>query len=385
MRLLVVTPPQFGHVRPALPLARALAAARHRVAWASGADALSRLADEPVEAIVCGPTSAQARERLHACWPDLDRLTPREHGPAMRHRLFGEVVVAAMAPALERCLDDWRPDAVLHDPLALAVRPACRARGVPSVEHAFGWPLPPLPPRDGSASALVRRPGAPECAPGLSIEIVPAALRGACAGPAREEIECRPVERRPPDTALLPDPVRDLAARTDAGPLVLVSFGTAFHGRSALRHVAEMLARMPVRSIVLGTDRAALGVPSSPRQLCLPWLDQSAILPFCRAAVTHGGAGTVLGALAHGCPLVVLPQGADHHRNAEAVVRAEAGCAFEEPLDRAQLRPALDRLLEGDGRPGAEAAARAIAAMPAPAAAAARLVEALGGGAARPR
>jgi len=120
MRLLVVTPPQFGHVRPALPLARALAAARHRVAWASGADALSRLADEPVEAIVCGPTSAQARERLHACWPDLDRLTPREHGPAMRHRLFGEVVVAAMAPALERCLDDWRPDAVLHDPLALA-------------------------------------------------------------------------------------------------------------------------------------------------------------------------------------------------------------------------------------------------------------------------
>jgi UDP:flavonoid glycosyltransferase YjiC (YdhE family) len=41
--------------------------------------------------------------------------------------------------------------------------------------------------------------------------------------------------------------------------------------------------------------------------------------------ITHGGAGTTLGALAFGLPLLVLPQGADQYANAERVVAAGAG------------------------------------------------------------
>ena len=373
MKLLVVTPPQLGHVRPSLPLVRALAAAHHRVAWATGADALSHLTGEPVEAMPCGPTAEAARDQMRARWPDTALLTPREHGPATRHRLFGEVVAAAMAPALERCIDAWQPDAVLHDPLALAALPACEARGLPRVQHAFGWPLPPLIP-----PVAPKQPVEP--APALRIEIVPAALRRAVAAPAGEEIECRPVERREGDVEALPASVRELLATGDTGPLVLASFGTVFHTRGALRVVAETLAGLPVRSIVLGTDRAKLGMPARRNQLFLPWLDQTAILPFCQAVVLHGGAGTVLGALAHGCPLVVLPQGADHFRNAEAVRLVDAGCVLEAPVDPTTLEAAIGDVLEGRGRAGAEAMARAIGAMPSPSVAAARLVAALESG-----
>ena len=41
------------------------------------------------------------------------------------------------------------------------------------------------------------------------------------------------------------------------------------------------------------------------------------MLPRCAAVVSHGGSGTVLAALAHGLPSVLLPMGADQPENAD--------------------------------------------------------------------
>ena len=55
------------------------------------------------------------------------------------------------------------------------------------------------------------------------------------------------------------------------------------------------------------------------------YIPQQELLPWCDAMVAHGGSGTVLGALAHGVPLLVVPQGADQWGNAVHVVDAGAG------------------------------------------------------------
>jgi MGT family glycosyltransferase len=55
------------------------------------------------------------------------------------------------------------------------------------------------------------------------------------------------------------------------------------------------------------------------------YIPQDELLPWCDAAVVHGGSGTMLGALAHAVPLLVLPQGADQWNNAERVSAAGAG------------------------------------------------------------
>ena len=54
------------------------------------------------------------------------------------------------------------------------------------------------------------------------------------------------------------------------------------------------------------------------------YIPQELLLPHCAAVVTHGGAGSTLGALAFGLPLLVVPQGADHFYNADRVVAAGA-------------------------------------------------------------
>ncbi len=51
------------------------------------------------------------------------------------------------------------------------------------------------------------------------------------------------------------------------------------------------------------------------------FVPQGALLARCRLVITHGGSGTMLGALASGVPLLMTPRGADQYDNAAAVVR----------------------------------------------------------------
>jgi MGT family glycosyltransferase len=46
------------------------------------------------------------------------------------------------------------------------------------------------------------------------------------------------------------------------------------------------------------------------------YIPQAQLLPHCSLVVSHGGSGSVIGALAHGLPMVLIPIGADQPRNA---------------------------------------------------------------------
>ncbi|MFO1340897.1 MAG: glycosyltransferase, partial [Burkholderiaceae bacterium] len=94
------------------------------------------------------------------------------------------------------------------------------------------------------------------------------------------------------------------------------------------------------------------------------------------AVVSHGGAGAMLGAAAHGLPHLVLPQAADHFRNARALSRVSAGSSVD--LERQSVEAVsteLSKLLaDGAMSVGATLLAREMAAMH-DAAAAARMLE----------
>jgi MGT family glycosyltransferase len=72
-------------------------------------------------------------------------------------------------------------------------------------------------------------------------------------------------------------------------------------------------------------DPAELG-PQPPHVRVERWIPQEELLPRCRAVVSQGGSGVVLGALAHGLPSVLLPVGAD--QPATAARCAELGAAL---------------------------------------------------------
>jgi UDP:flavonoid glycosyltransferase YjiC (YdhE family) len=77
------------------------------------------------------------------------------------------------------------------------------------------------------------------------------------------------------------------------------------------------------------------------------FVPQEQVLPRCAAVVAHAGSGSVRGALGHGLPLVLVPQGADQFDNAARCAAAGAAVVVRpQELAAEAVRLALKRVLE---------------------------------------
>jgi MGT family glycosyltransferase len=160
-----------------------------------------------------------------------------------------------------------------------------------------------------------------------------------------------PVQRLRPaaaDSASVDPP--DWLGRLDSPAIVYLTMGTVWNRNiDVFRTVIEAVRDEDIDLIVTigrGNDPASLG--SQPDNVHVhQYIPQAVLLPRCDAVITHGGAGTTLGALAFGVPVVLLPQGADQYANAEHIVATGAGLQLlrdELSVDavRASVRAVLD-------------------------------------------
>jgi UDP:flavonoid glycosyltransferase YjiC (YdhE family) len=101
------------------------------------------------------------------------------------------------------------------------------------------------------------------------------------------------------------------------------------------------------------------------------YLPQSEVLPRCDLVISHGGSGSVIGALAHGLPTVLLPIGADQPHNAEQCVRLGVGKELHPVTVTPQdVRAAVTEVLADPGyRKAAERVRKEMLRLPEPSAA----------------
>lgn len=124
-------------------------------------------------------------------------------------------------------------------------------------------------------------------------------------------------------------------------------------------------------------DPAALGGRSE-RVRVERFVDQALVLPLVDAVVHHGGSGTALAAMAAGLPQVVMPQGADQFRNAVLLATTGAARAFMPGMaPDALAQYVAEALSGGEMKASAVKLAGEIAAMPAPAQVAGKVLPAL--------
>ena len=151
---------------------------------------------------------------------------------------------------------------------------------------------------------------------------------------------------------------------------VLVTLGTIFVLESGdlLERVLAGMSALPVQVVAtvgrqLDPDDLA---PQPPNVRVERWIPQAELLPRCSLVVSHGGSGSVVGALAHGLPLVLLPLGADQPFNA----RRCAALGVARVLDAERATPddvraaAADVLADDAYRERAERIRDEIAALP---------------------
>jgi UDP:flavonoid glycosyltransferase YjiC (YdhE family) len=111
------------------------------------------------------------------------------------------------------------------------------------------------------------------------------------------------------------------------GPVVLVAPSTAQDPEHRLLRAALAgLAEDPVRVIATFNGREPSPPVAVPENAVLvPWLSYSQTMPLCDLVVAHGGHGTLMRALASGCPVVLSPAGGDMAENAARVAWAGLG------------------------------------------------------------
>jgi MGT family glycosyltransferase len=117
------------------------------------------------------------------------------------------------------------------------------------------------------------------------------------------------------------------------------SLGTVFNLESGdlFSRVLSGLRELPVNVVVTvgrQIDPESFG-PQPDNVRIERYIPQATLLPHCDLVVNHGGSGSVIGALAHGLPLVVIPMGGDQSLNATRCEELAVAIA----LDAVQATP----------------------------------------------
>jgi len=340
-----------GHLNPLLPFA----------------DACRRAGDE---ALICGPPPAAAAvessghafwelaappgDELDAVWSTVPSLPPEEQNAVVIREIFGRLNTSAALPRLRQACEEWRPDVVVRETAEYGSALAAELHGIPHARVGIGLSsMEELGLRVAAAAVddlrraaeLPADPAAETLRRSPYLTVFPASLED----PAVPE---QPQTLRFHDPAWDDDHASELPTRWNGSeaPLVYVTFGSVAGGMEMAAHVygAAMLAvsDLPVRALfTVGHDIDFDSLPPAPGNVRVErWVPQADVFPHAAAIVCHGGAGSTLGALAAGLPLVVVPLFADQPYNASRVGAVGAGLAVApEP---SAIRGALHRVLQ---------------------------------------
>jgi UDP:flavonoid glycosyltransferase YjiC (YdhE family) len=370
VRILLSSPGLIGHIHPLVPLAAALRDRGNDVRWATGPDGCERVRRAGFDAVAAGLAQGERWREFGRMHPEIDELPPHERPDVMFGKLFGEISAPAALADLLPVARAWRPDLIVNDAAELAGPIVAAAIGVPHVTHAFGALVPEVRTRragDEVAPLWAARGLEPRPYGGLYdhlyVDIYPPSLQPPGGGHVGARQLLRPV---PYGGATAAEAVAGMDRL--GRPLVYLTFGTVFNNNHAFRAALAGVRDLDVGLVVTvgpDGDPEAFG-PQPPNVLVARYIPQTALLPACDLVVSHGGSGTVLGALTLGIPQLCLPQAADQFLNAAALVRTGAGIAIPPgDVNATVVAEAIGRLLDDGGfRANARMLADEIAAMP---------------------
>lgn len=362
MRVLVVSSPMVGHILPLLPLADALRDAGHDVAVATAAEGIDAARSTGLDAhdvaprVRIGPTFGKAA--LRHPWQAVRAGSGRDRGTRFVGLLFSGVA-AGMLPGLTALAEDWPSDLVVQEPLAGAGGVVAASRGVPVVvvnQTLFdGREL--FESATGALAREVGRRGIPAVPPPVQVlNLAPRSL---------VDLPGRPM--RFVAVAGRDAPVPEELVRPGKRARVVVSRSTVADPLPdrLMSSVVAAAAGADVDVVLIRPDEKVTTRPLPANVTTTGWVPHEAVFRAAAGVVHHGGAGTLLTALAAGIPQLVVPGTGDRTVNAELVARRGVGLSVPAAQITARHLEQLagDRALTAASREVADE----IAAMPAPA------------------
>jgi UDP:flavonoid glycosyltransferase YjiC (YdhE family) len=362
VRVLCTTVPSAGHLNPLLPLLRSLRAVGHEVTVASGHGAESAVETVGVQFIEAGLDEqemvAQAADRLRD-------VAPSRRGIAM----FGTIAAPALVEDLLTQLDRLAPDVVISEEGEWGGPVLAAMAGVPGVTHGWGAPLWSDDELEAIHSATTSLWRDHDVTPGTPAGIFDYLYLDGCPPILQTPRATRLIHHRrtmrfePFDSGEAPP---SWLETNGTRPLVYATLGTVPTFNTApwlFAAVVRGLAGLSVQAVItVGRNNNPNDLNPLPENVHVEQhLSQVQVLRRSSLAITHGGAGSTLAALAFGLPLLVLPRGAPSQQrlaarctelgaalmlNPDAVTPKAIGGAIERLLEDPAYRVSANRIRE---------------------------------------
>lgn len=323
-RFLFVVPPLAGHAYPAAAVTTALRERGHEVSWVGSQAGLRPFVGPDVTVHQTGMRAY--RSPLHVGVAAVTSLWESFVVPFARHLL----------PAVDKVVQDYQPDVVVADGLALAGAIVAQRHNLPwatlSGTLELSQSLRSIPQLDAWVMRQRAAVWASAGLPGQEVRYSPSLVLGFVSrslmtgvtlpsqvrlvGPALAERPCAP--DFPWDWL---DPARRhvlVTVGTLAGELAASSPSFCSRAMQALAPLGDRL------QVIMITPPGSIDDPPG-HILAVERVPMLALMPRLDAVVCHGGLNTVGEALAHGVPLVAAPIRWDQPFNAGQVAAAGAG------------------------------------------------------------
>src|SRR5688572_9104887 len=295
MRALFTTQPSSGHWHPLVPLAQALEAAGHEVAFVSAPGFCATIEAKGFRCFRAGMDESE--EELQQRREQLAALNPAEQLEYIQANVFAGIRAERSLPHLLDIIREWHPQVVVRESAEFAGCVAAEHAGIPHATVQVATPqvnylqvldaplkhlcelvgLPPGKPADMLYHYLLLSPRPPSLwNPEFPVPPVMHGFRYAGFNQSGDEE--------------LPDWVAELGER----PTVYATLGTVFNYRTdILSAILEGLREQPVNLILtVGRNRHPMEFGEQPAHVHVErYIPQDLLLPLCDLVVTHGGSG----------------------------------------------------------------------------------------------
>ena len=318
MRILFTFIGGSGHLHPLVPVARAAVAAGHDVAVAGGGTMVPKIEAAGFTAFA---TSRPRPESFVGADDKIEPIDLAREDETMRVGFAG-TGARRHAAVLPDIIREWRPDILVRDEVDFGTAIVAELLGIPCV-NVLVLAAGVFPRKEVIAEPLnelrleLGLPADPELVMlerDLVLSPFPPGFRSPAAPLPATAVSFRSTPARP---------ARAVADR----PTVYFTLGTLDTYADLQSRVLAGLRELDVDVVMTigeGNDPAAFG-PQPPTVRIERFIPQDEILPRSDLVISHAGSGSLLGALAHGLPSILLPMGADQPYNADR--SAELGVA----------------------------------------------------------
>jgi zeaxanthin glucosyltransferase len=356
-RILFCVVPEKGHVNPCIGPAQHLQAADCEVAFYAPADISAQLAGAGSFTFL-GPRETPERHDLSRGASFASNIRDAAWLRSWIHTLLIEQA-PALVDGIRAVLQQWRPDVVVIDPLLYASAIAAELEGLPWV--AMSNSLNPVLPDELDSELLSTvRWLAPERERLFARYGIEARFRGCdiLSPHLTLAFTTEDLVGQPPHGVELVGPALPAGPRgdetpfpwerIDAGrPLVYMSLGSQLYYQPELFAKVIEATRATSAQLVLSVGElidtdllpgaaTAVAPAADGRVIAVRYAPQPALLRRAHAFINHGGANSVMEALACGVPMLLSPFCNDQFHSAWFVERAGAGRQLD--LERATVQ-----------------------------------------------